>query len=330
MGRSQAESRVPLRLHPRPARAADHPPRQGPPLDPLPAGVRERSARGRGQQAALAPRGHVVPLSLAVGNVLVGQIGADNALFLSRDGTESWATKRLCTDARVTTSTVVSGAAPAEELTTMSAEWFPWADRQVAVTTTMIPTSDRWPDWHIRIHKIVARQDVKSLEIVEGGFAIYGQRRRDKRLVSEVSVDTLTGNPVLGQAEGVLREPGEASCIFSSAGVSGIASSKYASSTQAPSVTATVSVIRPESNTNLASCRTQMPVAQHSAPRGLLAGEEIMLVTRVFAISTETHGGRYLSGKTPLERWLDPPQVRIGSHPDEVAEHGDHIFIDHI
>lgn len=268
------------------------------------------------------------PLSLAVGNVLVSQLAVDNALFLSRDGTESWATKRLCTDARVTTSTVIVGSTPSEELTTVSAEWFSWADRQVAVTTTMIPPCNRWPDWHIRIHKIVARQDLKSLEIVEGGFAIYGQRSGDKRLISGVTEATLAETPALGQAEGLLQEPGR-SCIFSSAGASGISVSKHVRATKAPEMATTVSAIRPESNTNLASCRTQLPIAQHSAPRGLAAGEEIMLVTKVFAISTEANGGRQLSGKSPLQRWLDQPQVKIATHP-EGAEHGDHILIDHV
>ncbi|KAH7115109.1 hypothetical protein B0J11DRAFT_594334 [Dendryphion nanum] len=256
--------------------------------------------------------------SLAVGNIVAGQLAPENSLLLSRDSHETWATKQTCTDAVISTASI-GGSFP-ESTTVASARWYPWADRHVSVTTTLIPPSDRWPDWHVRVHRIKIHRNLETLHTLEGGFSIAGRRRIDAKLIPTITLNELEKDARLGISEGVYEE-GNGAVIFSSAGASGVVTAKPTSSDSSTSI----SVIKPEANTNLAAPRTLSPVIQHSI-RNLSSGGELILVTKVFAISSEANGGRRLSGKSLVERWLDQPQVRFGPVKDDEEE--DHIFLD--
>ncbi|KAJ3547462.1 hypothetical protein NM208_g1491 [Fusarium decemcellulare] len=111
---------------------------------------------------------------------LIQQIAPDNQLALSRDGGETWAVKWKCSEVLFEIATLPSKD-KAQLVTTPVAHvgWHPWGDRAVAVYTMLIPPTDRWPDWHVRIHRIRCSQSIPSLHIVEGGFAIYGRRGAD-------------------------------------------------------------------------------------------------------------------------------------------------------
>ncbi|TVY62642.1 hypothetical protein Focb16_v004350 [Fusarium oxysporum f. sp. cubense] len=257
-------------------------------------------------------------LSLAVGNSVASQLAPDNSLLLSRDGTETWATKKTCTDAVVSIA-YVKGA-KTEELTVASATWYPWADRQATVTTTLVPPSDRWPDWHLRVHRIKVNEALKALHTLEGGFAIAGRRQADTKLLPTVTLDQLGSAAQLGAAEGVFERE-DSTVILSVAGASGVTTDEPTHNQRSTSV----SVIKPEANTNLTAPRTLCPIIQHSVSN-LPAGSEVTLVTSVFGISHEANGGRPLSGKSLLERWTDRPRLRFGDA--NKPEQGDYIKID--
>ncbi|KAH8893634.1 hypothetical protein GQ53DRAFT_684108 [Thozetella sp. PMI_491] len=258
--------------------------------------------------------------SLAVGNIVVSQIAPDNSLLLSRDGTETWATKTICTDAQIGIATVVGSAT--EELPLVSARWFPWANRQVSITTTLIPPSNRWPDWHLRVHRILVHEELKTLHTVEGGFAIHGHHRLDTRPLNAVAADELSHDRQVGAAEGVYQQ-GNGVVIFSSAGASGISAEPLVRD----GASTTISAIKMEANTNLMAPRTLAPVIEHSFSH-LAAGKEIVLVTKVFAISSQANGARRISGKTALKRWLDQPQAKYAVSSDSSPEvRGDHIQV---
>lgn len=266
--------------------------------------------------------------SLTVGNIVASQLAPDNALLLSRDGTETWATKTCCTDAEVGVFSVFSRTLSTEHLTVASARWYPWANRQVSVTTTLIPPSNRWPDWHIRVHKIqIHKGSLDYLHILEGGFSIAGRRRSDGLLLPMLSPDELGPSPQLGAVEGIYQQEGDNSiAIFSSAGASGIAvESMYqgVSSDNKKPIT-TVTPIKSEANTNLTTVRAMMPIAEHET-RDLVVGAEIFLVTKVFALSTEANGSRRISGKSVLERFLDQPQVRFSAITNQSNPGEDYI-----
>ncbi|KAF9876921.1 hypothetical protein CkaCkLH20_05767 [Colletotrichum karsti] len=78
---------------------------------------------------------------------LIQQIAPDNALALSRDGGETLAVKWKSEEVRFATASV-EGASGREEVQVASVKWYPWGDRAVSVDTTLIPPTNRWPDWH--------------------------------------------------------------------------------------------------------------------------------------------------------------------------------------
>ncbi|KAL4741916.1 hypothetical protein BDV11DRAFT_212515 [Aspergillus similis] len=241
---------------------------------------------------------------------LIQQIVPDNALFLSRDGIETWAGKWKASEARFGTANVNGETVPIAYV-----KWRPWADGQVVVTTTLIPPTARWPDWHTRVHRIQVKGEapLKSLNLVEGGFAI-GRVPAEKKKALPVFSDGDIEGASIWRTEGVYVS--QSRClVLSQAGASGIVSAAVRRRSEHEAM-------KPDSNTNLLLQRTLLPVAK----LGLLdieAGEEIELVTRVFAIAAKSsrtqRGDSAADGRDgggiqrPVrERWLDVPKVQLG------------------
>ncbi|KXH32017.1 hypothetical protein CNYM01_02432 [Colletotrichum nymphaeae SA-01] len=252
---------------------------------------------------------------------LIQQIAPDNALALSRDGGETWAVKWKSEPVRFSTA-FIKTASSTQEVQAASAKWYPWGDRAVSVDTTLIPPSDRWPDWHVRVHKIKVHEKIKTLHTIEGGFAISGRKKGGQTdglplpVISEVPKDAS-----LGSAEGVLQKE-LSTLILSSAGASGVVS-------QSPSSHQTISEsfpLKPDSNTNLACSRTLIPVVSHATVGGLDAGFEMVLIESIFALSTSANKGWFSAGKQLAERWLDVPRVHLESE-DLDATDGDVILV---
>ena len=249
---------------------------------------------------------------------LIQQIAPDSTLALSRDAAETWAVKwRFCEEATFSEAHVHShGTAVTNTVPIAKVRWYPWSDRSVSVETTLVPPTDRWPDWHIRIHRICMAKGLifgapaaakPILCTVEGGFAISDRRKEDSKPVPVL--DDIPHDAELGLAEGVITDGNSRSClVFSSAGASGIAilgSSPAGNDAISPTCTP----LKPDSNTNLVSQRTVIPVAKAGIPWTTAEEDRIVLVTGVFAVSSEANGGRSLEGKSLRERWLDVPRV---------------------
>jgi len=262
---------------------------------------------------------------------LIQQIAPDNCLALSRDRGETWAVKWKCEEVQARTISIAS-AEPrlAQEQTTevvpvVSAKWYPWpADRCVSVTTTLVPPTHKWPDWHTRIHRLVVHEDLPSLHMVEGGFAIHDRRERDDRPLSvfeneaSSALDAIThGDAELGTLEGVFKnEAGRSVLVASPAGASGVvshSSAKYETE---------VTTLKPDSNTNLARQRTLIPVIEHSCGSKLVRGSELVFAQSFFAVAAKGRGvahgergekpDRGLGGSRCLvERWADVPDAEL-------------------
>ncbi|OHE99867.1 hypothetical protein CORC01_04768 [Colletotrichum orchidophilum] len=236
---------------------------------------------------------------------LIQQIAPDNALALSRDGGETWAVKWKSEPVRFSTAFIETSSGT-QEVQAASAKWYPWGDRAVSVDTTLIPPSDRWPDWHVRLHRIKVHEKLKTLHTIEGGFAISGRRQADGLplpIISDIPQDAS-----LGSAEGVLQKE-LSTLILSSAGASGVVSKSLSS----PQTTSESFPLKPDSNTNLACPRTLIPVVSHATVGGLDAGFEIVFLESIFALSTSANSGWRGTGKTVAERWLDAPRVQLVS-----------------
>lgn len=239
---------------------------------------------------------------------LIQQIAPDNTLALSKDGAATWSVKWKCSTP-IYFSARIQQLGSIEEMTLAAqVSWSPWAyDGQITIDTTLIPPSSRWPDWHVRIHRIRFNGPAKlrSLHLVEGGFAISrvpaGVARNIPLFLEKENSDLFHGS--LDMSQGIyLGQKG--ALVISPAGASGIRASASTPTSKAVVITEH-EAMRPDSNTNLTTQRTLIPVANHKV-LGLDSGDEIELVTSVFAVVA---GGENRQSRSLKDRWMDFPKV---------------------
>ncbi|KAH7159460.1 hypothetical protein B0J13DRAFT_108651 [Dactylonectria estremocensis] len=239
--------------------------------------------------------------SVPTGHVSLGQLAPDSTLVLSRDGTHTWAAKYRSGEAVFFQSPICGDLR--EQVTMATVSWYPWPDRSVIVDTTLVPPSNRWPDWHIRVHRIRSSTKGGKIFTAEGGFAIDGRCHVDALSLPIIDEAALGDEIQVGVTEGVIQTQASV-LIMSSSGVSGVSTEMLTPSVGITSVTS----FKPEPNTNLMASRTVIPLVEHSI-NGLDRGDEVILVTKIFAISKEANGGWQKVGKSVKERWLDQPQT---------------------
>ncbi|KAH8736578.1 hypothetical protein BGZ61DRAFT_490199 [Ilyonectria robusta] len=253
--------------------------------------------------------------SVPTGHVTLGQLAPDSTLALSRDGTDTWAVKYRSGEAKFSQSLIRGSVS--EQVITASVSWYPWPDRSVIVNTTLVPPTNRWPDWHVRIHRLRALRKIGRVFTAEGGFAVNGRRRSDALSLPVLRMTVPEKDVEVGLTEGVILNPSSV-LIMSSSGMSGVSTELLLPSIGTTSVTS----FKPEPNTNLMACRTLIPLIEQNI-LGLEEGEEVILVTKVFAVSKEANGGWKKAGKSVQERWLDQPQL----YGLTSLSHGDFIHL---
>lgn len=239
---------------------------------------------------------------------LIQQIAPDNTLALSKDGAATWSVKWKCKKPLYFSARIQHLGSTEEETLAAQVSWSPWAyDGQVTVTTTMIPPTSRWPDWHLRVHRIRFNgpDRLKSLHLVEGGFAISrvpaGVGRNLPVFLEKENHDLFYN--CLGKSQGIFVDQ-KGALVISPAGASGIRASASIF-TDAERVITGHEAMKPDSNTNITAQRTLIPVANHEI-LGLSSGHEIELMTAVFAVVA---GGENGQGRSLEERWMDLPKV---------------------
>lgn len=252
---------------------------------------------------------------------LIQQIAPDSTLALSRDGAATWAVKWKCSLPRFATASVAGESVPVAHV-----EWRPWADGDagVIVTTTLIPPTARWPDWHTRIHRIrlnKGQPKLRSFHFAEGGFAISRVPHDDSesRVLPVVQTDDGTLRDLeIGTDEGIYTSDAKV-LVLSHAGASGIVGKARR---EGGDVSIEHEAMKPDSNTNIMSQRTLIPLIRGET-FDTSTGEEIVLVTNVFAVSAL---GRGKAKRTLRERWLDMP--RIFREEERSVEAEDVIMLD--
>lgn len=230
----------------------------------------------------------------------------DSTLALSADDQDTWKVRWIPTGARLGQATLVMGG-KAEVVPTLLSMWKPWRSLDVTVATTLIAPSRRWPDWHVRVHKISIEPDSNiRLSAVEGGFAIHGRRVLDGLPIRPVTAQGLVGLGISERPfEATLTEPGGC-LVCSSDGVSGIRQLGLGD-LSLPTYDSVGSMLHPDANTNLMRQRTLIP-ALRSTISSMVTGSinSYYMASGVFAMA-EQRG-------TVAERWNDPPVVRAGRH----------------
>jgi hypothetical protein len=232
----------------------------------------------------------------------LGQLAPDSALVFSRDGGETWAVKYKSSNARYGKLSVFG-----TDHLIGSVSWYPWADHSVLVRTTMIPPTSRWPDWHVRIHRIKAGNSTSRLFLAEGGFSINGRQHSNHQELPELAPESLRAPTYVGTAEGVIKT-NRSVLIVSDKGASGI-------STETLSVTVgktSAVAFKPEPNTNIMEPRTLIPLLEHDIVHGLVEGQDIVIIAKVFAISVRGNCGISKEKLDLTRRWLDEPSIKLG------------------
>jgi hypothetical protein len=246
---------------------------------------------------------------------LIQQLAPDNTLALSDDDGETWKSRLKSEETQFGTVSVHTSKGTEEAPTLISTWSSSKRDNEVRIETTLIPSTGRWPDWHIRIHKLTLNPNFSpsSLLTVEGGFAIAGQK------TSLTEPRSLASFPLQWNAsslpiEGILTDEFSA-LIISSAGASGIRHLCSCDKEELGSVKVKGEVMRPDSNTNLIEQRTLIPTIAQTVFEKTLGGpakgkKEFVVGTAVFAIS-----GKKLDIEEVKRRWEDAPVISFGGTP---------------
>jgi hypothetical protein len=168
-----------------------------------------------------------------------------------------------------------------------------------------------------------------SLHTVEGGFATYGRCAKDGMNLPDLS--SLSRDMDIMSAEGIFREHAEthhSALILSATGASGVSATLSGVDNTdklcEPTMTSAYA-LKPDANTNLAQPRTLIPVVARDFARDLTAGDHILAVTRVFAVSANANGARRaLTQRSLEERWADKPRILLKADP---TGQGDYIVL---
>ncbi|KAJ6003099.1 hypothetical protein N7451_005646 [Penicillium sp. IBT 35674x] len=230
--------------------------------------------------------------SVPTGGVLT-QIAPDSTLALSRDAGESWTT-RWETTGNPRSMTLSFGGA---EVQCLQSVWRPWKVGDIEIETTLIPPSDFYPDWHVRIHRIRNLKwesaDSIKLNTVEGGFAVQAKRPRQMSQLTEDWKST--------SKHGGVSENNDSSLVFSDAGICGVKNllSEGASAAEGK-------ILKSDPNTNLMEPKTLIPTVQHNIE--IRPGLDATIASGVFAIAK---GVKCLTREELRERWLRHPSLEL-------------------
>ncbi|KAH8656002.1 hypothetical protein BGZ60DRAFT_385188 [Tricladium varicosporioides] len=249
---------------------------------------------------------------------LIQQMAPDNTLALTIDDRESWRVRWRSSDTLTSKVTLIHNMAAPEEIPALVNVWFPSKAANLMISTTLIPSTKRWPDWHIRVHKCVLKSSATfAVSAVEGGFAIYGRKSRDGLPLSPLNWAVKSSPPTDSlHNEGILEDETSA-LIISNAGASGV---RYTPLIRHDAKEVKGLILKPDSNTNLMTSRTLIPTIQQELFKASDENYErgVIFATAVFAVARTD-----LSSEEIRRRWFDFPRLRLKYTEEEME--GDYI-----
>jgi hypothetical protein len=239
---------------------------------------------------------------------LIQQMAPDNTIAISEDEGETWRLMWKSSNPQLGSVQFQGSDGKLEPVPKLIATWSPGKKSPLLIETTIIAPTQRWPDWHLRVHRIRRRSGASraahAFKTVEGGFAAPCRRLDGSPL--PLLTTAHFENDQRNIIEGVV-EDGPSSLITSFVGASGLVQLSPASGKG--------EALKPDSNTNLMFQRSFIPTIkqEHTFSEN---EEEIKVVVGVFAISREHVS---LSGHDIWNLWNDRPVVKVSgrSHSTE-------------
>ncbi|KAH8819896.1 hypothetical protein F5884DRAFT_29030 [Xylogone sp. PMI_703] len=256
---------------------------------------------------------------------LLSQMAPDSTLCISDDGGETWRVRWEPIAARIQTIKLNLRDRATDKPNTITtpvliSAWQPRRNSDFQAKTILIPPSERWPGWHLRVHKFTWRpQKYLSFQVLDSGFAISSQGVKGG-LLPPLNGDLRATDTAGRGVEGASREgfwEGDSDClILSNAGASGVAELQNRVEQERSTISMGVRhsyrsyILKPDPNTNLVAPRTLIPTIlhhfQHHDPNNHQSGDdcdEAWLVTGVFAITSSAG----LNPASIRKMWQDKP-----------------------
>lgn len=223
--------------------------------------------------------------SVPPGSYTLEQYALDSTLGLSDDGGFMWKTRGDSTS-------------QLEEHENshfaLSSSWRPFSD--VQIQTWLIPSIDKTPNWHVRVHRIKTGRDLLT---ADGSFAICSTRQTTGRHLGPYDKDVFEGTSpiIIGNYDQDVPEgkaPGGGGAFALSKGAVGIAALE--SDTDRVAV-----IVLAEPNSNLVEPRTVIPTLRGKIGKG----ETKWYVSAIYAKPS----GKTVDPSTYLEGWQQRPTL---------------------
>jgi hypothetical protein len=254
---------------------------------------------------------------------LIQQIAPDSTLALSKDGGDTWRVPWMYSESSFCEVAVWNGEKVAEKLPMLKSKWKPWKDADIEVTTYLVPPSERWPNWYLRVHQFrnSGASEVR-LHTMQGGFAIQGRgAERGEILTALTDVQDLATSDGQVFPEGTLQTPGGA-LICSNAGASGMRPIRLlGAGSSTPIGNERAEVLKPDANTNLIWQRTLIPtiaaemICSEDEDNGTKKAS--MLASAVFALARTSDRQERYSALDVGKLWNDVPVLSATAGGDK-------------
>ncbi|KAF2635395.1 hypothetical protein P280DRAFT_536273 [Massarina eburnea CBS 473.64] len=254
--------------------------------------------------------------SVPTGPILM-QLAPDSTLALSKDGGDTWRVPWKVLKYEFRSAKFMREGKEEEDVPALWSVWKPWRDADVEVETTLLAPSSRWPDWYVRMHRIVNKGTSEvNIQAVQGGFSIQGRGDgRGEVLPTRSSISELSTTRGTAFPEGTLETLNRA-LICSNAGASGIC---HLSSHGLLEEQVESRVLKPDANTNLMWQRTLIPTINIQL-HGFAAGTELSFTTGVFALARRFGQEEKYEAAHIGTKWEDTPIVCRRSEVNGVGE----------
>ncbi|KAL2825797.1 hypothetical protein BDW59DRAFT_161467 [Aspergillus cavernicola] len=253
--------------------------------------------------------------SSAFGFSVPSVLAPDSTLAVSHDEGETWKLRSEPQGERIITVTVSNHDAVG--ISALASEWRPWRYLDVNITTILIPLTEVFPGWHVRVHRARWSKSagtssfIEGMQVIDSGFSLDSETAMGG-LIPGVQPASTTRDGWFSDATGCL--------LRSRAGASGIVDltdhTDFAGIHDQENVRGECFALRADPNTNLISPRTLIPSIQHgvniSGPGRGKEQEgnglgEVWLVSGVFAVAASAG----LDPETIHSMWLKRPSLHI-------------------